>query len=122
MVENYGWEGLTAVVEAGDLSMDPGTAKQCARKCVEFADKLRVIRERAHQLGRVEGFGTLPSGLALKAKFEAKAVGGEYSMVQALTDHIDEVERMRTVFETIERRYAETEQANASMIGAIDPE
>ncbi|WP_137725714.1 hypothetical protein [Prescottella subtropica] len=123
MIENPSdWTALAKSVDAGELTMEPGTARACAQRCAEFAAELGVLRSRAYQLQFVEGFGTLPSGIALAEKFSKKAVGGDYSLVQALTDHIDEVQRMQTVFEKIERRYAETEQANASRFGAIDPE
>ncbi|WP_235870929.1 hypothetical protein [Rhodococcus spongiicola] len=69
---------------------------------------------------RVDGFGALPSGLALKAKFEGKADGGEYSLVQALSDHIDEVEQMQALFEKIDARYSATDDGTASKFGVIE--
>lgn len=122
MMDGMGWQQLAAAVDGGELTMELGTARQCAQRCQVLLDQLDELRNRARALGTVEGFGILPSGVTLAEKFSKKAIGGDYSMVQALTDHIEQVELMRTVFETIERRYAETDQANVSMIGAIDRE
>ncbi|MFD4468312.1 hypothetical protein ACFWPA_08470 [Rhodococcus sp. NPDC058505] len=108
-------------MDEGRLSLERGVATNCARACAEFADELRALRERARQLGKIDGFGTFPSGIALATKFSRKAVGGDYSMVQALTDHIAEVEAMREVFERIEARYAAAEQRGEERFAAIDP-
>lgn len=69
-------------------------------------------------LSNVEGFGTaLPTGVTLAAKFSKKALGGDYSMVQALTDHITVVEQMRQLFEKIGAAY---EAADRSAADGID--
>ncbi|WP_253277215.1 hypothetical protein [Rhodococcus sp. RD6.2] len=80
------------------------------------------MRDLARQLGEIKGFGTFPSGIALAEKFSKKAVGGDYSMVQALTDHIAEVEAMRDVFLRIEAQYVATDERGAQALAAIDPE
>lgn len=68
----------------------------------------------AMRLAKVDGFGHLPSGVALTAKFEREASGGEYSLDQAIADHIAVVEQMRDVFFQIEARYAAAEDANTA--------
>jgi len=62
----------------------------------------------------------LPSGIALASKFGRKASGGEYSLDQALIDHIAEVEQMRDVFLAIENRYAAAEEANTAAAAAVE--
>ncbi|CRK50450.1 conserved hypothetical protein [Rhodococcus sp. RD6.2] len=70
-------------------------------------------------LGAVKGMGTFPSGIALAEKFGKKAVGGDYSMVDALADHIAEVQAMQAVFQKIQARYDATEQSNADLLRGI---
>lgn len=65
------------------------------------------------RLSTVDGFGTFPSGIALAQKFSLKAVGGSYSMDQALADHIAVVQGMQRVFERIEERYGAAEESAA---------
>ncbi|MFD4180354.1 hypothetical protein [Rhodococcus sp. NPDC058514] len=109
-VGRLGWEAVGASVAAGDLYLEPGVASRCAKRCAEFAAELRALRDEAKALGRVDGFGPLPSGVALATKFAKKAVGGDYSMVDAIGDHIVEVERMQATFEQIEAMYGASEQ------------
>lgn len=97
--------------------MERGVARRCAERCDEFMDQLKDVQSKARSLESVEGFGDrLPSGVALATKFERKATGGEYSLDQALADHIAEVEQMRDVFLAIENRYAAAEEANVAAL------
>ncbi|RVW05994.1 hypothetical protein [Rhodococcus spongiicola] len=114
------WSRLGRSVEAGELYLEPGTARACAERCSALIAELRSLRDRAAELGVVDGFGILQSGQALAEKFGKKAVGGEYSLVQALSDHIDEVEGMQALFEKIEARYSATDDDTASKFGVIE--
>ncbi|WP_430331840.1 hypothetical protein [Rhodococcus sp. ACT016] len=114
------WGKLADYAASGELFVDRDVAKQCAMRCDEMADKLRWIRSDAESLTKVLGFGDrLPSGVALTAKFERKASGGEYSLDQAIADHISTVEQMRDVFLEIEARYAAAEEANTAATTAV---
>ncbi|MFD4292846.1 hypothetical protein ACFWQG_06455 [Rhodococcus sp. NPDC058532] len=121
MNDSAEWSSLAEDADSGRLLLDRGAAARCAVHCAEFVNHLVALREKAYSLGRLDGFGTFPSGIALATKFSRKAVGGDYSMVQALTDHIAEVEAMREVFERIEARYAAAEQRGEERFAAIDP-
>ncbi|MFX1786160.1 hypothetical protein [Prescottella equi] len=82
---------------------------------------MKDIQYESKWLAKVEGLGDkLPSGIALAAKFERKALGGEYSLDQALAEHIAEVEQMRDVFLAIENRYAAAEEANTAAAAAVE--
>ncbi|SDE23239.1 hypothetical protein [Rhodococcus tukisamuensis] len=62
----------------------------------------------------MEGFGTLlPTGVTLAAKFSKKASGGDYSLDQALADHITVVEQMRELFEKIGAAYDAADRSAA---------
>ncbi|EME22392.1 hypothetical protein [Rhodococcus triatomae] len=116
------WAALTSEVSAGSLYLEPGTAAKCADHCTTLLAKLAKLKDRAYGLQYVEGFGTLPSGVAVARKFSLAAVGGDYSMVDALADHIAEVEAMRNMFLQIEAHYAAAEQHNEQKFAAIAPD
>ncbi len=116
------WSVLVGEVDQGRLYLEPGVGVNCAKACTELIGKLTELRNAARVLGRFDGLGTFPSGIALAEKFGKKAVGGDYSMVQALTDHIAEVEAMRDVFLRIEARYVATDERGAQALAATNPE
>lgn len=118
--EDSEWKQLAGAVDGGQLYLEREIAIKCAGHCTTFAEELKRIRRMARTLGEAEGFGTFPSGIALAEKFSKKAVGGDYSMVQALTDHIAEVEAMRDVFLRIEARYVAADERGAQSFAAID--
>lgn len=108
------WPELGALVDTGQLTLEPGVAEKCA----ELIDQLRELKLQAMQLTRIDGLGSLPSGVALTRKFEQKASGGEYPLDRALDDHITVVEQMRSVFEKIAIDYDATEQSNTQALNA----
>lgn len=110
------WGEVSDRVENGELFLEPGAAARCAQRCRDFAVVLEDLRRRARGLGKVDGLGTLPSGVALAAKFGRKATGGAYSMDRALADHIEVVNQMRQVFEKIEERYRAADESAAAAI------
>ncbi|WP_231496489.1 hypothetical protein [Rhodococcus sp. UNC363MFTsu5.1] len=79
-------------------------------------DQLRRIQFDASKQAKVDGFGTLQSGIDLAAKFGKKAAGGDYSMVQAIDDHVNVVLEMQQTFEKIEAMYAASEERNRAGI------
>ncbi len=119
MAEEYagaGWAAMGAAVGAGRLSLERGVAQRCAQRCAEFVDQLRRIQFDASKQAKVDGFGTLQSGIDLAAKFGKKAAGGDYSMVQAIDDHVNVVLEMQQTFEKIEAMYAASEERNRAGI------
>lgn len=112
------WPELGALVDSGQLTLEPGVAEKCAHRCAELIDQLRELKVQSGELTRIDGLGSLPSGVALTRKFEQKASGGEYSLDRALDDHITVVEQMRSVFEKIAIDYDATEQSNTQALNA----
>lgn len=110
------WTELAVLVDAGELHLDRGASTRCAQHCRDLANELADLQRRAVRLGTVDGLGTLPSGVALAAKFGRKATGGAYSMDRALADHIEVVNQMRHVFEKIEERYRAADESAAAAI------
>jgi hypothetical protein len=113
-----GWAAVGAAVDGGQVYLERGAAQRCAQRCAEFIDQLRQIQLIAQGLGLIDGLGYLPSGVALAAKFGNKAVAGDYSMDQALADHIAVVQEMQQTFEKIEAMYAASEERGAAGIGS----
>ncbi|MFC9790192.1 hypothetical protein [Rhodococcus sp. NPDC127528] len=107
------WVQLANSVESGQLYLERGVAQLCSRRCAELVANLKDIQLDVQGLNKVVGLGPLPSGVALSVKFEKKAIGGDYSLDQAIADHIRTVEQMQHVFEQIEARYAATDTAAA---------
>ncbi|RVW08242.1 hypothetical protein EGT67_17725 [Prescottella agglutinans] len=119
-MESASWKQLGDAVGAGELYLEPGTARRCADRCDELVARLKDIHYESAWLAKVDGFGDqLPSGRALAAKFERKASGGEYSLDHAIADHIAVVEQMRDAFLQIEDRYNAAEEANTVATTAV---
>ncbi|MGW9565187.1 hypothetical protein GS894_07045 [Rhodococcus hoagii] len=114
------WSQLSDAAGSGNLLLEPNVAARCAQRCGDLVDELKRLQVRAIRLHKVEGLGHLPSGIALASKFGRKASGGEYSLDQALIDHIAEVEQMRDVFLAIENRYAAAEEVNTAATAAVE--
>ena len=110
------WNELASRVDAGELSLDRGTAARCAQHCADLILRLEALIPATRELGEIDGLGPLPSGVALAAKFGRKASGGAYSMDRALADHIEVVHRMQQVFEKIEARYSAADEGAATAI------
>lgn len=120
LIDWTNWSGLTAAVEQGELGLEHGTASICARRCEELIDQLESIRDSARGLAKIDGFGSLPSGMALASKFERKASGGDYPLDRAIGDHIRVVGEMRDMFRMIESRYTAAEEANTTAATTVE--
>ncbi|WP_031938434.1 hypothetical protein [Prescottella defluvii] len=114
------WSQLSSSVAAGELFFDGDTARRCADRCGQLIEQLKDVQLKGRSLSSVDGFGDrLPSGVALAAKFGRKASGGDYSLDQALADHIAEVEQMRDLFLKIGAQYQASEDANQQAVTAV---
>ncbi|MBM4626004.1 hypothetical protein [Prescottella equi] len=120
MNETNSWSGLIAAAEQGDLELERGTASNCARACDDLIDQLTRVLDGTRGLAKIDGLGSLPSGVTLASKFERKARGGDYSLDRAIADHLRVVGDIRDVFLKIENRYAAAEEANAAAASAVE--
>ena len=57
------------MVDTGQLTLEPGVAERCAHRCGELIDRLRELKVQSGELARIDGLGSLPSGLTLARKF-----------------------------------------------------
>ncbi|MGG7104346.1 hypothetical protein [Rhodococcus sp. 24CO] len=103
------------------INLDPNIAQQLVKPCEDLIAEFRRLIVSARKLRRVDGFGTLGSGLALQGKFAGKAVGGPDSLVNALESHIAVVDDMRAYFQKCIDDAKEQEQANVDSLRKISP-
>lgn len=116
-VQDSNWGAMGSAIDSGHLYLEPEVAHRCAKRCSEFAAQLDEIKRGARVLGKIDGFGDrLQSAVTLATKFEKKAVGGNYSLEQAIDDHIKVVLEMQQTFEKIEAMYASSEERNRAGI------
>lgn len=107
-------------VDAG-LNLDPNVAQQLVKPCEELIAEFRRLVVSARKLRRIDGFGTLGSGLALQGKFADKAFGSPDSLVNALESHIAVVDDMRAYFQKCIDDATEQEQVNVDSLRKVGP-
>ncbi|MCA1008189.1 hypothetical protein LCL87_20970 [Rhodococcus hoagii] len=79
--------------------------------------QLQAIKDRALVPATIDGFGEhLSSAGCPCSQVRAQASAGEYSLDQALADHIAEVEQMRDVYLAVENRYTAADEANTAAL------
>ncbi|MET8776784.1 hypothetical protein ABZV58_17415 [Nocardia sp. NPDC004654] len=115
------WRGYKQKAESGEFRMDPQIGDALRNRAETMLNGLEdVLLVKASDLGQIGGFGTLPSALALKGKFENKAVNDSDSAVNQLKKHIDLVTLMRDTYALSIRKLSDTDQANASQFNNSD--
>lgn len=96
-------------------------AVQCASACERFSAELEgLVRDVAAQ-GRISGFGTLPSGMALNAKYTELTSGGSGSLTAMLQGHIDVATKLADTFRRMGEQYVETDEAVAASLRPTEP-
>lgn len=115
------WKQLSGSVDAGELWLEPGVAKQCADRCERHIEELTHLLDQADHLGHTDGYGDLASAVQLGAKFKQFAVGGGpyYDLKQFLGDRIAVAQQMRDTFLGIHRRYEQAESVNADGVRTV---
>lgn len=104
----------------GGISIDRDSAERCAAACAAFADDVDALRKAVESRGNVTGFGTLPSGVALNAKYTELTSGGAGSLTSTLQGHIDVVTKLADTFRRMGEQYAETDDAVATSLRPSD--
>lgn len=117
------WTDLAVAADEGDLYLNPAAAQACDSACANYIDKLIAHQRLARDLADVQGFGSLPSGVALAERFSKKAVDadGTNNLVDVLQSHIDVVMAMQAVFRKFFTDTENTDEQNASGISAQGP-
>jgi hypothetical protein len=92
------WRSLSSHAESGQLQIPEGVAFQCDEVCAAYIRHLTEMLAKTKNLVDVKAFGTLDSARQLGEKFERIAFSGDRSLRVVLTQHIEVIELMRSVF------------------------
>lgn len=95
------WQMLSAQAEAGVLEIPEGVAFKCDEVCAAYIRHLELMVGQTRTLVDAEAFGELDSAKQLGRRFEKISYSGDRSLHVVLTQHIEVIELMRSVF----RRY-----------------
>lgn len=99
-----------------ELEITTEAAERCARACAEFAEGITAVRSTIQVQDFAQGFGTLPSGLALARKYSELAVGGPGSLSTLLQAHIAIASSLADTFTEMGRNYESTDSEAAQHI------
>ncbi|CCQ15694.1 putative uncharacterized protein [Rhodococcus sp. AW25M09] len=110
------WKVLSAQAEAGVLEIPEGVAFQCDEVCAAYIRHLEWMVRQTGYLVDVKAYGTLDSARQLGEKFERIAYSGDRSLRVVLTQHIEVIELMRSVFK---RYFDEAEYADQRTLKSI---
>ncbi|GGC73940.1 hypothetical protein IEU95_15830 [Hoyosella rhizosphaerae] len=113
------WAGLGHEVEAGQVWVDPVKAREPLEACNRFIEGLEAMLAKIYSHGEVVGFGILPSGVHTRDVFAARLNESSQSLKTAIEQHIDVVERMRSVFKNSVDRFEEAEAATRANLNAV---
>ncbi|MGW0006289.1 hypothetical protein [Nocardia grenadensis] len=114
------WQSLKQQAIDGTVSIEYDLGSDLRRECKTLLTALRDYRDDARSLGRLAGYGGLPSALDIQKKFELKAIGGENgdSAVARLEGLIAIVETMSDTYAAMIGELSETDQQNSSQTTA----
>ena len=110
------WQALSMQAETGQLEIPEGVAFQCDEVCAAYIRHLKYMVVKTQNLVDVKAFGTLDSARQLGEKFERIAYSGDRSLRVVLTQHIEVIELMRSVFK---RYFDEAEYADRRTLTSI---
>ncbi|WP_317754025.1 hypothetical protein [Rhodococcoides kroppenstedtii] len=71
--------------------------------------------------GRISGFGTLPSGMALNAKYTELTSGASGSLTAMLQGHIEVATKLADTFRRMGEQYVATDEAVAASLRPTEP-
>ena len=108
-------QGLQAVVDAGQLWMEPDVAERAAQRCEQQVDEVQSIISNLRPLGRERKFGDNADGHATAAAFRNAAVAGPDSVRGVLTNSQEVLRSMAATYRAAGRAAAQAEQANQQM-------
>ncbi|MFR9750754.1 hypothetical protein ACL02S_06920 [Nocardia sp. 004] len=88
------WTTLARQAISGEFRMESELGETLRAAAKKYAERLMRAKEYTKDLENLSGWGTLPSAVALRQKFEAKAVSGgphdpNDSAANRIQEHID---------------------------------
>ncbi|WP_063037070.1 hypothetical protein [Nocardia grenadensis] len=114
------WQNLKQQAIDGELRVEHEVGTLLHQECETLLFNLLDRRDNAITLGRLAGYGGLPSAQDIQKKFELKANGGENgdSAVARIDGLIEIVNLMRDTYAAMIGELSETDQANSSQTTA----
>ena len=103
------------------MSITAEGALACERACADFANSVSHIFTSVHDRGTISGFGTLPSGMALNAKYTELTSGASGSLTAMLQGHIEVAMKLADTFRRMGEQYVETDEAVAASLRPTEP-
>lgn len=110
------WRQLLDQANSGELTLDKNVGTGLDLVCRNYLDKLDLIFNKIQQVTDIEGFGTFPSGLALREKFAFKATGTDQSLDAVLKEHIETVKLIQQVVAKSIANLTETDQNTGQQV------
>ncbi|MBY4013454.1 hypothetical protein HQP04_17995 [Rhodococcus fascians] len=110
------WQALSMQADSGQLEIPEGVAFRCDEVCAAYIRHLKDMVVKTQNLVDVRAFGSLDSARQLGEKFERIAYSGDRSLRVVLTQHIEVIELMRSVFK---RYFDEAEYADQRTLTSI---
>ncbi|MBF6087442.1 hypothetical protein [Nocardia cyriacigeorgica] len=110
------WRQLLDQANAGELTLDRDVGAGLDLVCQNYLDKLDLIYEKIQRVTDVEGFGSFPSGDALREKFSLKATGTNQSLDAVLMEHIETVKVIQQVVAKSIANLNETDQGTGQRV------
>ncbi|WP_431940108.1 hypothetical protein [Nocardia grenadensis] len=114
------WQNLKQQAIDGELRMEYDLGALLRQECENLLMNLRDRRRSAQTLGRLAGYGGLPSAQDIQKKFELKANGGENgdSAVERIDGLIEIVNLMSDTYAAMIGELSDTDQQNSSQTTA----
>lgn len=114
------WQNLKQQAIDGELSVEYDVGVLLRQECENLLVNLRDRRRSAQILGRLAGYGGLPSAQDIQRKFETKAIGGENgdSAADRIDGLIEIVKLMSDTYAAAIGELEETDQQNSSQTTA----
>ncbi|WP_040793271.1 hypothetical protein [Nocardia paucivorans] len=96
------WQQFKQQAVSGEMRLEEGVGEALSAACEHYRQKLQDLKVNAQNLSRLSGYGGLPSALAIRDKFQQKAVGGnengDDNAITRLEQHIELAELMRDTY------------------------
>ncbi|WP_040793492.1 hypothetical protein [Nocardia paucivorans] len=96
------WQQFKQQAMNGEMHLEEGIGEALSTACDNYRLKLVRLKDNAEGLDHLSGYGGLPSAIAIRDKFQQKAVGGgdnpDDNAVKRLEQHIELAELMRDTY------------------------
>lgn len=109
------WQQLKQQAIDGELRMEEGIGEALRAACSTYIGELNRLKREANQLQYLSGYGGLDSAIAIRNKFQDKAVKGspgrpDDSAIARLDKHIEIAQLMHDTYAAAIGRLQNTDQ------------